>query len=78
MTPQKKRSQRQRGQPDTRGFTLRGIRHDPPDIHKLAKVIISLVATAPQDEDAHEHDSSATQESIISTEEQPMAHPEAA
>jgi hypothetical protein len=78
MTPQKKRSQGNRLPSDSRSFTIRGIRHDPPDIHKLAKVIISLVVTEIQDEEAPEHGSPTTRESIISTEEQQITHPEAA
>lgn len=78
MTPQRKRRQRKRHPANSGGVAIRGIRHDPPDIRKLAKVIVSLATTARQDEDAPENDSFGTQESNVASEEQQIDHSEAA
>jgi hypothetical protein len=54
MAPQRKKRQRNRRVANSQGVAIRGIRHDPPDIRKLAKVILSLATTAAQDEDTPE------------------------
>ena len=76
MTPQRKRRQRNRRPANIRSVAIRGIRHDPPDIRKLAKVIVSL-ATARQNEGAPHDDSFDTRESITAPDEQQNGHSEA-
>jgi hypothetical protein len=78
VAPQRKRRQEKRHPSNTRGVAIRGIRHDPPDIRKLAKVIVSLATTAEQAEDAPEHDPFVAQEAIATPDEQRIDHSEAA
>ena len=78
MTPQRKRRQRKRHPANSGGVAILGIRYDPPDIHKFAKVIVSLAATAMQDEDAPANDSFHARESNVAPEEQQIDHAGAA
>jgi hypothetical protein len=65
MTSQQKRNKRKQSQSDTRRVVIRGIRHDPPDLHKLAKVIVSLAETP--DNENFERGSSVPQKLTQST-----------
>jgi hypothetical protein len=77
MAPPRKRNKRNPPHPDSRRLVVRGIRHDPPDLHKLAKVIVSLAETLADEN--HEHGCSAPRESRKLPEENPPStHPEAA
>jgi hypothetical protein len=77
MALPRKRNKRNPPYPDSRRLVVRGIRHDPPDLHKLAKVIVSLAETLADEN--HEHGCSTARESQKLPEENPRStHPEAA
>lgn len=77
MTSQKKRKTRK--QSNSLRFTIRGIRHDPPDLHKLAKVIVSLMAVETLGDESREHGFSPSQAPTPSTKEKySETRPEAA
>ncbi|MFD5089123.1 hypothetical protein ACFWMR_00885 [Amycolatopsis thailandensis] len=78
MAPQRKRKQRSLRAANTQGVAIRGIRHDPPDIRKLARVIVSLATKATQYEGTPETDLFDAQESIATPEESQIDYPEAA
>jgi hypothetical protein len=75
MASPRKRSQRKPPRSGGKRLVVRGVRHDPPDLHKLAKVIASLGETLADEN--HEHGSSTPQKSQQSTEVEtaPSAHP---
>lgn len=69
MTAQRKRN-RTSVKPNIQGFfTVRSIRRDPPDIHKLVKVITQVVAPIIQEEEAPSGGDTTTPEPVISAED---------
>jgi hypothetical protein len=69
MTSPKKRNTRKQLQSDTRRVVVRGVRHDPPNLHKLAKLIVSLAETL--GDENHEYGSSTPQTPTSLVEEKP-------
>lgn len=77
MAPPRKRNKRNPPRPDDQRLVVRGIRHDPPDLYKLAKVIVSLAVTLADEN--HGHGSSLPRESQQLPKENPSSiHPGAA
>lgn len=54
-TPAKKTRKRGNARRTGHNLVVRGVRRDPPDIHKLAQVIASLAAEMLEDETGDEH-----------------------
>lgn len=59
MTTRRKRERRKVGRPELRNIIVHGVRHDPPDLRKLTKVLLSLASSAEREEDTARDDEAA-------------------
>jgi hypothetical protein len=70
MASQRRGNKNSHSRREERRFTVRGIRREPVDIHKLGKALIGLAMAEAEREAQAEHDARDAESAVISDKEQ--------